>query len=436
MRDPCNPVWPDGVPRRSEWPPPRALDRLRSAVARGADLALIATAAVLPWSTSATAVLLVCWAMFATPTVGMRALADELCRPAAWLPVALWSVAAVGMLWTETSWTDALNGLRPYHKLLAVPLLLAHLGASRQVRPVVLSFVASCGLLLAISWAQVFWPGLVFDASRTPGVPVKDRIVQGVEFTICGTALLAFAVAALRRNSAALAATAGLIAALFLVNVFVVAATRTGAVLVLVLLGLLGWRSWRWRGLGMLAGAGVLLLASALAISPGFRDRIVSTAVEIEQYEADNAQTSTGLRLDYWRQALRFVARAPLVGHGTGSTQRLSQDLAEEEQSSAGVIIPGNPHNQILAVAVQLGLVGAIFLVAMWLAHWRLFVASGMWSLIGALLVAENVVASLFNSHIFDVAPGWIYVIGVPALAVLASNEAIFERQGAGERPR
>lgn len=428
---------PNGVSPPSEWPPPLALDRLRGAIARAADWTLIAAAAALPWSTSAMSALLGCWAVFALPTAGLRLLADGLRRPAAGLPVALWSAAALGMLWAETNWADALGGLRPYHKLLAVPLLLAYLDASRAARLVIVGFFASCSLLLAASWAQVFWPEFVFDPSRPPGVPVKDRIVQGVEFTLCGIALLAVAIDAFRRNAVTLAAAAALVAAIFLANVFAVAAARTGALLVPVLLGLIGWRVWRWRGLAALAGIGAVLLAAALAVSPAFRDRIISTGVEIEQYEADNPQTSTGLRLDYWRQALYFVARAPLVGHGTGSTQRLSQDLVKAEHAAAGVIIPGNPHNQLLAVAIQLGLLGALLVVAMWLVHWRLFVAGGVWSLVGALLVAENVVASLFNSHLFDVTPGWIYVIGVPALAALTSDEAMFAPHGAvGGRPR
>lgn len=408
--------------RRSDldWPPLGVAGRAHAVVSTAADWALVGAVIALPWSTSAMAILLGCWAILALPAVGWRRLADELSEPFAYLPAVLWCAAAVGMLWAEASWTDALGGLRPYHKLLAMPLLFAQLRYSPVPRLIVFGFLGSCVLLLAVSWLQLAFPALVLDPARPPGIPVKDRIVQGIEFTICGTALLVYAVFALRARWLLLGALCVAGALLFLANVFDVAATRTGAVLIPLLLGLIGWRHWRWRGLGALIGAGVLLVSCSLLVSSTFRDRLFSTASEIAQYEASNPLTSTGLRLDYWRQAVRFVAEAPVIGHGTGSTQRLSEQLARDEQPATGVIIPGNPHNQILAVAVALGAFGALLLGAMWIAHWRLFSGFGTWTLVGAVVVAQNVVGSLFNSHLFDVAPGWIYVIGVPALAALS----------------
>ncbi len=409
--------------RRSDpdWPPLGVAGRARAVISTAADCALVGAVIALPWSTSAMAVLLGCWALLALAAVGWRRLAVQFREPFAYLPALLWCAAAVGMLWAEASWSDALGGLRPYHKLLAMPLLFAHLRCSRAPRWIVFGFLGSCVLLLALSWLQLAFPTLVLDPSRAPGIPVKDRIVQGIEFTICGTALLACAIHALLARWLILCALCVAGALLFLANVFDVAATRTGAVLIPVLLGLIGWWYWRWRGLGALIGASVLIVSFSFLVSSAFRDRLFETASEIAQYEASNPLTSTGMRLDYWRQAVHFVAEAPIIGHGTGSTQRLSEQLTRNEQPAASVIIPGNPHNQVLAVAVQLGLLGALLLCAMWIAQWRLFLRAGTWPLVGALLVMQNVVGSLFNSHLFDVAPGWIYVIGVPALAALAA---------------
>ena len=75
-----------------------------------------------------------------------------------------------------------------------------------------------------------------------------------------------------------------------------------------------------------------------------------------------------------------------------------------------------NPHNQIFAIAIQLGLVGALLLLAMWIAHLRFFRGAGMPAGIGLLLVAQNIVSSLFNSSLFDFTHGWAYVLGVGVL--------------------
>ena len=66
-----------------------------------------------------------------------------------------------------------------------------------------------------------------------------------------------------------------------------------------------------------------------------------------------------------------------------------------------------------MAVVIQLGLVGAVVLWAMWIAHLLLFRGNGLADWIGLVIVAQNIVGSLFNSHLFDFVQGWVYVIGV-----------------------
>jgi len=65
-------------------------------------------------------------------------------------------------------------------------------------------------------------------------------------------------------------------------------------------------------------------------------------------------------------------------------------------------------------VAIQLGFLGTVLLFAMWLAHLALFRGGeGLVAWAGLVVVAENVVSSLFNSHLFDFTQGWGYVIAV-----------------------
>jgi hypothetical protein len=85
-------------------------------------------------------------------------------------------------------------------------------------------------------------------------------------------------------------------------------------------------------------------------------------------------------------------------------------------------MITGNPHSQILGVAVQLGLIGAALLAAMWIAHLALFRDGSLIAWFGLVVVGSNIVSSLFNSHLFDFTQGWLYVfgLGVTGGAVLA----------------
>jgi O-antigen ligase len=49
----------------------------------------------------------------------------------------------------------------------------------------------------------------------------------------------------------------------------------------------------------------------------------------------------------------------------------------------------------------------------MWLAHFLLFRGEGLVNWIGMLVVIQNVLTSTLNSHLFDFAEGWLYVLGV-----------------------
>jgi O-antigen ligase len=62
---------------------------------------------------------------------------------------------------------------------------------------------------------------------------------------------------------------------------------------------------------------------------------------------------------------------------------------------------------------VQWGIMGVIVLYTMWIVHLLLFRGDGIVNWIGLLVVAQNILTSLFNSHIFDFHEGWMYVLGV-----------------------
>jgi hypothetical protein len=87
-----------------------------------------------------------------------------------------------------------------------------------------------------------------------------------------------------------------------------------------------------------------------------------------------------------------------------------------------------NPHNQTFAVAIQLGLAGAAVLFAMWMAHLSVFRGGGFAAWVGLVIVTQNIVSSLFNSHLFDFTQGWSYVVGVGVTA-----GAVFRDKASGE---
>ena len=158
-----------------------------------------------------------------------------------------------------------------------------------------------------------------------------------------------------------------------------------------------------------------LIAGAAWFTSPNLQNRTNGILLEYSKYRASNEMTSIGLRLEYWHKSLSFVREAPVIGHGTGSTQMLFDRAALGQTGLAGR--PSAIPTTKLSVAVQWGFVGCAILYAMWISHLSLFRGSGFYPCLGFIVVVQYGVGSLFNSHLFDFVPDWIYVIGVSLAA-------------------
>jgi O-antigen ligase len=385
----------------------------RERLSRIADGLVVAVAVSLPWSTSATSILIVLWVLAFILTIEMATLRREALTWAGGLPVLLWLLAAFGMLWADASLSERLGGLSAFHRLLVIPMLFAQSRRSEIGDTVLLGFLCSAGVLLATSVTHAALFGRVsWISGRFLGVPVKDYISQSTIFVICIFALLGIAVDAWRARRHRYALALVLLALMFLADIAYIATGRTALIVIPVLAVLLGFRHLGWKGLVAAFVAGAALAAVLWASSPYLRYRVQHAFEEVGDYEATNAMTSGGLRLEFWKKSIGFLAHAPIIGHGTGSINgQFRSAVVGEETASA--VASENPHQQILAVAIQLGLIGIGLLIAMWVAHVALFSGPGLVPWIGLVVVVQNVVSSQFNSHLFDFTQGWLYVFGV-----------------------
>jgi O-antigen ligase len=376
------------------------------------DVLAVLVAVALPWSTSGVAIFMVLWFLALVPTLDPRALLRSLTRAAGALPLAFFALAVVGTLWADSPWPARLHGINPVAKLLAIPFLLYHFERSQRATWVFGAFLISCALLMGLSWIVLFAPEFKVTSTANPGVPVKNYIDQSQEFALCVFALVPLVLSLFEQRRFALAAACTALMFGFFANMMFVVSARTALVYIPVMLGLFAMLHLSRRATVLLVAGAVAAAALIWFTSPYLRDRVEAVAVEYQNYHENNAASSTGLRLEYWRKSLHFFANAPMLGNGTGSTKQLfERDAIGHSGASADVI--GNPHNQTLNVAVQWGLFGCVVLYAMWFCHFLLFSGMGLSSWIGLLVVVQNVVSSLLNSHLFDFHEGWMYVLGV-----------------------
>jgi O-antigen ligase len=377
------------------------------------DLLTVLIAILLPWSTTGVAISAVLWVLALVPTIGVRTFLRSLTRPICVLPIALFALALAGTLWSDASWGARLYAVGPTAKLLMLPLLLYHFERSPRGAWVFVAFLASCTLLMAVSWVVAFEPNLTLKpAAEARGIFVKNYIDQSQEFALCAVALAYPIMTFLQTNRIRLAALLTAVALSFLTNMTFVVISRTALVTMPIMLAVFALIHLKLRTAVVALCGAALLAAVAWNASPDLRATTLKFFADYQQTWVQNNPSGMGSRLEFWQKSLRFFAEAPVIGHGTGSTRGLFEQAAIG-QIGAHAEIVANPHNQTLNVAVQWGVIGVILLYAIWLVHLLLFRGDGLANWIGLLVVVQNVFTSLFNSHLFDFHEGWMYVLGV-----------------------
>src|SRR5579884_2383281 len=385
------------------------LGRVRAA--RLADSLAVAVAISLPWSTSATGILLALWLTALVPTLDWSLVRREVLTPAGGLPLALVLLGAAGMLWADVSWAARWDGLVSFLKLATIPLFFAQYCRSERGLDVFAAYLAACVLLLLASFALVLWPGLP-HTSPDFGVAVKNAPAQSGEFAICIGGLIYLVHRAVAEGRWIIAGGWIVLMLALLADIVFVATGRTALVMIFVLLAVYAATGLSKRGVMVMSIMAVILASIAWLTSPYLRARVEQIWTDAQIYEQTDARTSSGERIEFAKKSIAFIASAPVLGNGTGSIHALFEKAAAGHTGTQGVAST-NPHNQTLAVGIQLGLVGIAVLWEMWLAHLVMFRAPGLVAWIGLLVVVQNVVGSVFNSHLFDFVQGWTYAVGV-----------------------
>ena len=380
-----------------------------------ADIFAVLAALSLPWSTSLVAIFVLCWLGAVALVMDYRAYVRSLKQPICYLPFALIGLALVGTLWSDASWNERFVAIGPTVKLIVLPALFYHFARSMRGMWVLIAFLVSCTVLMAVSWIVAFYPDLSLKPSHVAfrGIFVKNYIDQSQEFALCAVALAYPIISLLRENNIRVAALLGAISLGFVANMAFVIVSRTAMVTMPIMLAVFALLHLKRRTSLIIFGAMIVAASLIWTASPKLRQTSATFVSDYEDYKATNAKTSIGLRLEYWRKSLAFCVDAPVIGHGTGSTRALFEHAAVGTEDFASGVVINNPHNQTLNVAVQWGAVGVVILYAMWFYHLLLFRGEGLVAWIGLLVVVQNIFTSLFNSHLFDFHEGWMYVLGV-----------------------
>ena len=338
-------------------------------------------------------------------------------NPVCLAAILLFLLLAAGTIWSVAEGGNPYRVLNKYNELWYVSLLLPLFSSVRRQRFAINAFLLSTSIVLVLVYAIHLNVIPEFNIPKGNNqilhVTARDPFGNDILVNILMSyAMFIFANRALTAERAGKIAYAvlSLLAAYY--TIFISSGT-TGQItslclLVLFLVQILGWKS---------ILPVVFVLASILVYGyAGERTSLrygvtkIVDGVELYYGEGDPQPDSVALRLEFAHNSITLFKENPWIGTGTGSIGLVYGGLPPEEVSLGPT---DNPHNEYLAIAIQLGVLGLFGLLALFAIQWTstLRVVDFEHRRLAQGLVVLIVVACMGNSMIMDSGEGhfWAY---------------------------
>lgn len=320
----------------------------------------------------------------------------------------LFAVLLIGTAWGQAAPGDAKLYLSKYLDLALIPVLgWAFVEAGRRMAG--LHAIAG-SLLLVLLLSCALKAGLIppnpwMHGTSDAPVIFKLRLTHNI---LMAFAAFVFAWFALTAQSLSAKIIWSILSILAVANVVLMVDGVTGYLVLASLILLLSWQRAGWSGCGLafLACAGAVVLLFTI---PGpFQTRAQGIMQDLRTERADRpASSSSGYRMEFYRNTLELIKKHPLLGTGTGSFPAAYADQIKGTGSS----VSKNPHNEFMMIAVQTGVIGlGIFIWLLW-QQWRLApqLPTPLERGLAQGLVVTMVVVCMLNSALLDHTEGLLY---------------------------
>lgn len=314
-------------------------------------------------------------------------------------------VFAISLLWTEADTEAALYSYVKHAKLMGVLLMVSFIRTLREARTGLFFYAVGQVFLLLSSWMMFM------------GIPVPWAADTATKYVVFSTYLdqsIMFAAAAavfwhLRADDLWpkwLGITA---ATLALANALLLLEGRTGYLVALTSLSLaVMWAMpKRFRWVTMVVTPLVVLVSLSFGSTQVHErvTKIFSESVNYSKSQQVAVADSSGWRLNAWRRSLQAIEAKPAAGHGVGAWTPAIKQFEDKKLATQlfGEGNHSNPHQEYLLWAVELGVGGALLLIALIICVTRdalSFPNSIQYATLSVL--AAMAVACLFNSTLYD----------------------------------
>ena len=285
-------------------------------------------------------------------------------NPVAWMALGLYAWMCVGLLYTPAAWSDAQEHLGKYFKLPYMLVVITLLPDAVWRRRAMWAFLLAMMFTLASTYANIWWQ-LPWSRTQNLGwgydhTVIKDYISQGLMVSML--ALVALAAVLNRRCPPRWRWVCGMVAVAAIISVTHLSHGRTGYLAVLAALGafaLFAVQGWKRLAVVWVVG---LAIGGLYLSSPSLQGRVDQAVAEARYRNMDDL-SSIGQRLYFAEKTWGLIQEKPLLGWGTGAYHEQFCRVADTQAwCDAGRV---HPHNQILFIWVEHGVVGLALLLGL-----------------------------------------------------------------------
>jgi O-antigen ligase len=143
-------------------------------------------------------------------------------------------------------------------------------------------------------------------------------------------------------------------------------------------------------------------------------ERMMTISQELQDHQSNKELTSSGIRMEMYKNTSALILKSPLIGYGTGSFKDEYRSYAATQDTLLKEV--SNPHNQYLFTLFDLGLLGFFVLIYLFYQCWFVSQKAKMIEGIKAMDYVEGLlitimVGSLFNSLILDATEGKFFCV-------------------------
>lgn len=333
---------------------------------------------------------------------------------------------ALSLFWTVAPLQEAAGSLAKYGKLLIILAMMALIRDRREALLALAAFAITQLLVVVSSWMLFADMPVAWASSRTTVTHYtvfSGYLDQGIMSAAFAAVCWHLRGLVPGRFGSRIAIGVALIS---LANVFFVMVGRSGQLVGVALLSLaIMWQlPKKYRVL--VAVLPFLLVAILFAGSPAVRERLTLVKTEVQAYSAKNdATSSSGVRLAFWRRAAQVIAQRPLAGAGVGSWSTEYDRLERQDNPQHKAINRGsNPHQEYLLWGLQLGIPGLLLIAAFMLSVLRdTLRMEAPYARAAQSALLALAVACLFNSTLYDGLIGDFFCVLIGLLLALGLSK-------------